>query len=115
MEMQLLLCLSLRYLALTSLRNNSGQTPADVAQAHGFHDCFDLLASKCLPHGPENGVVNRAHFGHSQHQHHGRKRLLNATDNERMTKARRVERKSSLVSSSRAKHVAQHLSSHLVN
>lgn len=93
MEMQPLLYLCLLCLVLTSLRNNHGQTPADVAQAHSFHDCFDLVVSKSLPHGPENEVVNQAHIGHGQHRQHGRKRLLNVTDTERMIKARRVERK----------------------
>lgn len=73
-------------LVLTSLRNSSGQTPADVAQAHGFHDCFDLIVSKKLPLGPEDRLVNH-------NQHHSRKRLLNATDTERMKKAKKVDRK----------------------
>lgn len=91
-----------RSLVLTSLRNNSGQTPADVAQAHGFDNCFALIVSKSQLHGPENGVVNRAQIGHGQHQNNGRKRLLNSMDAEGMKKARRVESKKSLVSSSGA-------------
>lgn len=87
---------------MTSLRNNSGQTPADVAQAHGFDNCFALIISKSQPHGPENGVVNRAQIGHGQHQNNVRKRLLNAMDAEGMKKTRRVESKKSLVSSSGA-------------
>lgn len=70
---------------LPSLRNSSGQTPADVAQAHGFDDCFDLMVSRSQLHGPSPHQ--------DQHQHHSRKRLLAAMDTERLKKARRVESK----------------------
>lgn len=83
-----------------SLRNNSGQTPADLAQAHGFDDCFHVIMSKSQLCGSESGVngANGAQIGNGapcgQHQH-SRKRLLTAMDTESMKKARRVESKMS--------------------
>lgn len=82
-------------LLLSSLRSNSGQTPADLAQAHGFDDCFHVIMSKSQLCGSENGV-NGVQNGNGalcgQHQH-SRKRMLTAMDTESMKKARRVESK----------------------
>ncbi|XP_047432717.1 ankyrin repeat domain-containing protein 10-like isoform X2 [Mugil cephalus] len=63
------------------LRNASGQTAADLAQAHGFHDCFCLISDdqKHLHQQSENSLFSR-------------KRQLAATDARHMKKARRADR-----------------------
>ncbi|KAI3366250.1 hypothetical protein L3Q82_009726 [Scortum barcoo] len=72
------------------LRNASGQTAADLAHAHGFHDCFHLI-SKSQKHLLQlsglhvNGVQNGGQVLLS------RKRLLTTLDTDHMKKARRAD------------------------
>uniref|UniRef100_A0A3Q1FPQ6 Uncharacterized protein n=1 Tax=Acanthochromis polyacanthus TaxID=80966 RepID=A0A3Q1FPQ6_9TELE len=72
------------------LRNASGQTAADLAHAHGFHDCFCFIsnAQKHLQqlHGNENGApCGQGLFS--------RKRQLNVVEAGLMKKPRRAEGK----------------------
>ncbi|XP_034533355.1 ankyrin repeat domain-containing protein 10-like [Notolabrus celidotus] len=77
------------------LRNASGQTAADLALTHGFHEGF-LLLSKTQKHLQQlsgvhlNGEPNGNSTPGSQ-EVHGRKRLLNAAESGQMKRARRVE------------------------
>lgn len=70
-----------------SLRNTSGQTAADLAHAHGFHDCFCLIAESQLSGSPANGVQN----GDGAPCGQGRKRLLTAEGPGNAKKARRAD------------------------
>lgn len=75
---------------LFSLRNASGQTAADLAQAHGFHDCFCII-SNAQTQLVQLGVLRDcAPCGQGQHC---RKRQLTQKENHHMKKARRAEGK----------------------
>ncbi|XP_054915306.1 ankyrin repeat domain-containing protein 10a [Poeciliopsis prolifica] len=70
------------------LRNASGQTAADLAQAHGFHDCFCII-SNAQTQLVQLGVLRDcAPCGQEQHC---RKRQLTQKENHHMKKARRAE------------------------
>ncbi|XP_008428275.1 ankyrin repeat domain-containing protein 10-like isoform X3 [Poecilia reticulata] len=70
------------------LRNASGQTAADLAQAHGFHDCFCII-SNAQTHLVQLRVLRDcAPCGQGQHC---RKRQLTQKENHHMKKARRAE------------------------
>lgn len=80
-----------------SLRNASGQTAADLALAHGFHEGF-LLLSKTQRHLQQlSGVhLNGEQNGNSTpggQETHSRKRLLNAAEGGHMKRARRADSK----------------------
>lgn len=80
-----------------SLRNISGQTASDLAEAQGFHDCVCLI-SKIQPRGfPLNGVPNGNGAPCGQDLH-SRKRLLTAMDAGNMKKARRADGKTLMIS-----------------
>ncbi|CAJ1087139.1 ankyrin repeat domain-containing protein 10-like isoform X2 [Xyrichtys novacula] len=77
------------------LQNASGQTAADLALAHGFHEGF-LLLSKTQKHLQQlagvhlNGVQNGNGAPCGQ-ELHSRKRLLNAAESGHMKRARRAD------------------------
>lgn len=88
-------------LFLFSLRNASGQTAADLAHTHGFHDCFSYI-SKTQKHLLQlNGLhVNGVQNGNSAlcgQDLTSRKRLLTGVDTGHMKKARRADSKTSLI------------------
>ncbi|XP_008278009.1 ankyrin repeat domain-containing protein 10-like isoform X2 [Stegastes partitus] len=77
------------------LRNASGQTAADLAHAHGFHDCFCFI-SNAQKHLQQLGGlhVNGAQNGGGAPCGQGlfsRKRQLNVADAGHMKKARRAD------------------------
>ncbi|XP_044200194.1 ankyrin repeat domain-containing protein 10a [Thunnus albacares] len=75
------------------LRNASGQTAADLAQAHGFHDCSHFISNAHKHLLQLSGLhVNGAQNGNGQgllSKAASRKRLLTATEAGHMKKARR--------------------------
>nr|XP_046238512.1 ankyrin repeat domain-containing protein 10-like isoform X2 [Scatophagus argus] len=72
------------------LRNASGQTAADLAHAHGFHECFCFISKTPLNGLEANGVQN-ANSAPCGRDLLSRKRLLTALDTGHMKKARRVD------------------------
>ena len=84
-------------LLLFSLRNASGQTAADLAQAHGFHDCFCFLSDAQKHLQQLNALhVNVVHSGNWIPFGHGllsRKRQLTAVETHHLKKARRADGK----------------------
>lgn len=76
-------------LLLFSLRNISGQTASDLAEAQGFHDCVCLISKTQLRGLP----LNSAPCGQDLHS---RKRLLAAMDAGNMKKARRADGKTEM-------------------
>ncbi|XP_041822455.1 ankyrin repeat domain-containing protein 10-like isoform X2 [Chelmon rostratus] len=83
------------------LRNASGQTAADLAHTHGFHDCFSYI-SKTQKHLLQlNGLhVNGVQNGNSAlcgQDLTSRKRLLTGVDTGHMKKARRADKEDVLM------------------
>lgn len=76
---------------LFRLKNASGQTAADLAHAHGFHDCFCIIANaqNCL----DVGVVQSGNGTPCGRGPLGRKRQLGAVDVGHMKKARGADGK----------------------
>uniref|UniRef100_A0A3Q3VWJ7 Uncharacterized protein n=1 Tax=Mola mola TaxID=94237 RepID=A0A3Q3VWJ7_MOLML len=81
--------------AKPSLRNASGQTAADLAHAHRFHDCFHLISKSQLSGLPVSGAQkeNSALCGQELNS---RKRLLAAVHTGDMKKVRRADSKTFL-------------------
>lgn len=78
---------------LFSLRNASGQTAADLAHAHGFHDCFRFISKTQKLSGVHVNGVQNGNSGPCGEDLLSRKRLLDAVDTRDMKKARRAESK----------------------
>ncbi|XP_010751489.1 ankyrin repeat domain-containing protein 10a isoform X2 [Larimichthys crocea] len=73
------------------LRNASGQTAADLAHAHGFHDCFRFISKTQKLSGVHVNGVQNGNSGPCGEDLLSRKRLLDAVDTRDMKKARRAE------------------------
>ncbi|XP_074520980.1 ankyrin repeat domain-containing protein 10a isoform X2 [Halichoeres trimaculatus] len=77
------------------LRNASGQTAADLALAHGFHEGFLLLSKTQKQLQQLSGVhLNGEQNGNSTpggQEMHSRKRLLHAAEGGHMKRARRAD------------------------